>query len=109
MVHFFSFLLVMLIGAAGIVTIYLVIDFFEYLKRYQVYIWKDNCFERPFGVERDSFFFYPVNPTKFVPFLFENDDDPGGDAVAEYKKRIKYAGIGLIGLILFNFIVRIFI
>ena len=106
--HFFSFILVMLIGAAGILTIYLVIDFFEYLKKYQIYIWEDICFEKPFGIDRDNFFFYPVKPSKFIPFLFDNEDHEGG-AVAEYKKRIKYAGLGLIGLILFNFIARIFI
>ena len=106
--HFLSFILVMLIGAAGILTIYLVIDFFEYLKKYQIYIWQDICFEKPFGIDRDDFFFYPVKPFKFIPFLFDNEDHEGG-AVAEYKKRIKYAGIGLIGLILFNFIARIFI
>lgn len=107
MEHIFSFILVLLIGAAGILTIYLVIDFFEYLKKYQVYIWKEICFEKPFGIQRDNFFFYPVKPLKFIPFLF--NDDPGGGALAEYKKRIKYSGAGLTGLIIINFIVRIFI
>ncbi|MDJ0815316.1 MAG: hypothetical protein QNJ58_03895 [Desulfobacterales bacterium] len=107
MEHFFSFILVMLIGAAGILTIYLVIDFFEYLKKYEVYIWEEICFEKPFGIDRDDFFFYPVKPSKFIPFLLDNDQ--GGSAVGEYKKRIKFACIGLIGLILFNFIARIFI
>lgn len=108
MEHFFSFILVLLIGAAGILTIYLVIDFLEYLKKYEVYIWEEICFEKPFGIHRDDFFFYPVKPLKFIPFLFDSNDSDASE-IADYKKRIKYSGMGLIGLMIFNFIVGIFI
>ena len=80
--HFFSFILLMLIGAAGILTIYLVIDFFEYLRKYQVYIWEDICFEKPFGIHRDDFFFYPVKPSKIITFLLD-DEDSEGSTIAE--------------------------
>ena len=71
MANFISFLLILLLFAAGFLSIYLVIDFFEYLKRFQASVWKDLCFERPFGIPRDDFFFYPVRPLKFMGFLFD--------------------------------------
>ena len=108
MEHFISFVLLLLIGASGFLTIYLVIDFFEYLKKYHSFVWQALCFERPFGIPQKDFFFYPIKPLKFIPFLL-SADDPQYNDMAGHKKRIKYSFIGLVAVILFNFLVRIFI
>ena len=108
MTNFISFILLLLIGASGFLTIYLVIDFFEYLKKYHIFEWEALCFERPFGIPQKDFFFYPIKPFKFIPFLLSVDDPEESD-MAGYKKRIKYSFIGLIAVILFNLLVRIFI
>ena len=108
MEHFISFVLLLLIGVSGFLTIYLVIDFFEYLKKYDPLVWEDLCFERPFGIPREDFFFYPVKPLKFVPFLL-SDDNSHDRNLADYKKRIKYSFIGLGAVIVFNSFVRMFI
>ena len=106
--HFISFVLLLMIGASGFLTIYLVIDFFEYLKKYNPLVWEKLCFERPFGIPQKDFFFYPIKPLKFIPFLLD-DDDSQDINLADYKKRIKYSFIGLSAVIVFNSFVRIFI
>jgi len=108
MQHFISFLLVLLIGASGFLLIYLLIDFFEYLKKYHTFVYEDLCFERPFGIPQKNFFFYPIRPLKFIPFLFSGDDSKDHHLTA-YKKRIKYSLIGLIAITLFNLLIRNFI
>jgi len=107
MEHFISFVLLLLIGASGFLTIYLVIDFFEYLKKYHSFVWEELCFERPFGIPQKDFFFYPIKPLKFIPFILSADDQQDS-SMTSYKKRIKYSFIGLISLILFNFLIRSF-
>jgi hypothetical protein len=106
--HFISFVSMLLIVGSGILTIYLVIDFFEYLKKYQRFVWQDLCFERPFGISHEDFFFYPIKPLKFIPFLL-SDDDPENSPMADYKKKIKFSFIGLLAVIFLNFLVRIFV
>ena len=108
MEHFISFILVLLIGASGCLTIYLIIDFFEYLKKYHAFVWEKLCFERPFGIPQKDFFFYPIKPQKFIPFLFSVDNQPDGH-MADYKKRIKYSLIGLAAIIFINFLIGMFI
>lgn len=108
MEHFISFVLLLLIGASGILTIYLVIDFFEYLKKYHSFVWEELCFERPFGIPQKDFFFYPIKPLKFIPFLLSTDD-PQDSIMGGYKKRIKFAFIGLVAVVLFNFLIRCFV
>jgi hypothetical protein len=106
--HFISFVLVLLIGASGFLLIYLLIDFFEYLRKYQTVVYEQLCFERPFGIPQKDFFFYPIKPLKFIPFLLSGDDSQDRN-LAGYKKRIKYSFIGLMAIVCFNFLVRSFI
>jgi hypothetical protein len=106
MEHFFSFILLLLLFAASSLTIYLTIDFFEYLKRFHALVWNDLCFERPFGIARDAFFFYPVRPLKFIPFLFGADENRVSQ-LAEHKKRIKYSLAGVVAAMALNFLFRI--
>ena len=105
MSHFISFVLLLLIGAGGFLIIYLAIDFFEYLKKYQSGVWEELCFEQPFGIPREDFFFYPIKPLKFLSFLLSTDDSKDSD-IFVYKKRITSSFIGLIAVILCNFIFR---
>lgn len=103
MENFLSFILMLMLFAAGFLAIYLIIDFFEYLKKVHAIVWEDLCFERPFGIPRDDFFFYPVRPLKFIPFLFAANDTLESDLVG-YKNRIKYALAGTAALMALNFL-----
>ena len=106
--HFISFVLLLMIGASGFLTIYLVIDFFEYLKKYNPLVWEKLCFERPFGIPQKDFFFYPIKPLKFIPFLLSEDGLQDSN-LGDHKKRVKYSLIGLVAVIVFNFLIRTFI
>jgi hypothetical protein len=106
MENFLSFILLLMLFAAGFLAIYLIIDFFEYLKKFHAVVWEELCFERPFGIPREDFFFYPVRPLKFIPFLFAGHDSLESD-LAEYKKRIKYALAGMAAVMAINFFFRI--
>lgn len=106
MENFVSFLLMLLLFAAGFLTIYLLVDFFEYLKKFNTAVWKQLCFERPFGIPRQDFFFYPVRPLKLIPLIFAGDDD-GDNRLADYKKRIRFSLVGFVGICAVNFLFNI--
>ena len=55
-------------------SVYMLIEFFEYLKKYHTLKWKELSFERPFGIAQENFYFYPIRPLKFIPFMFAKDD-----------------------------------
>lgn len=99
--NFISLISLLLIAAGGFLLIYLIIDFFEYLKKYHKFVWQDLCYERPFGIPQEDFFFYPIKPNKFIPFLLAGDDSDE-TSMSGYKKRIKISFIGLIAVILVN-------
>lgn len=102
-----SFISLLLIAACGFLTIYLIIDFFEYLKKYHTFVWRELCFERLFGMSHEDIFFYPVKPLKFIPFLL-SEDDPADSAITVYKKRIKLSFMGMIAALFLNFLIRLF-
>ena len=86
--------------AIGAFSVYMLIEFFEYLKKYHSVKWKEISFERPFGISQEDFYFYPVRPLKFIPFLFsENDIDD--TKVTIYKAILKLSLL----LITFVFII----
>ena len=78
----------LLIVACGIFTIITAMDLFEHLRRSHPEKWQDLSFNRPFGMDQDEFFFYPVRPLRFLAFLL-SDDDLEDNHVLDYKKRIK--------------------
>ena len=45
-------------------------------------------FERPFGMPREDFFVHPINPFKYLPFIFSEEDLDDGEVTA-YKKKLK--------------------
>jgi hypothetical protein len=105
MSHFISFILLLLIAAGGFLIIYLVIDFFEYLKKYHTGVWEELCFEQPFGIPQKDFFFYPIKPLKFISFLLSTDD-PQDSPIFAHKKRITSSFIAFVAVIIVNYIIR---
>jgi hypothetical protein len=105
MSHFISFILLLLIAAGGFLMIYLVIDFFEYLKKYHTGVWEELCFEQPFGIPQKDFFFYPIKPLKFISFLLSTDD-PQDSPIFAHKKRITFSFIAFVAVIIVNYIIR---
>ncbi|KGM44079.1 hypothetical protein JY97_03135 [Alkalispirochaeta odontotermitis] len=101
-------MILLVLAGSGILTIYLIIDFFEYLKKYHVFVWRELCFERPFGRSQEDFFFYPINPSKFFPFLVSTEDSSSGD-IGGYKKNIKISFLVFVGTLVFHLIARNFI
>jgi len=63
----FSLLGLLVFFAIGAFSIYLLIDFIEYLKKYHSERWKQLSFERLFGISQQDFFFYQFHPLKFIP------------------------------------------
>ena len=60
------------------------------------------------GIPQKDFFFYPVKPLKFIPFLLSTDDSES-NSIASYKSRVKYSLIGLIAAVLLNIILNIIV
>ena len=88
----------------GTFCIFILIEFFEYLKKYHAFKWQEISFERPFGINQANFYFYPIKPFKFIPFLFSTDDIDD-TKVTKYKKILKLSLLALIfWIIIFYFI-----
>jgi hypothetical protein len=78
----------MILFAIGAFSIYMLIELCEYLKKFHVVKWKELSFERPFGIAQEDFYFYPIRPLKFIPFLFSKND-VNDEKVSSYKKVLK--------------------
>ena len=87
----------------GAFSIYLLIDFIEYLKKYHSERWEQLSFERLFGISQQDLFFYQFHPLKFIPYLF-NKDDAGDTNVATYKRRIQLSFLGVITMFVVFFV-----
>jgi hypothetical protein len=92
----------LLFFAMGALSIYLLIDFIEYLKKYHSERWTELSFARLFGISQQDLFFYQVHPLKFIPYLF-NRADSDDVTITAYKKRIQlsFGGILLMFVIYF--------
>jgi hypothetical protein len=94
-------LLFLLFIGVGILGIIISIDLFEYLKRFHSKSYKEMSFERPFGIPREDFFFHPMNPLKYVAFIF-SAEDLNDDEVTAFKKKLKLVTIAfLVFLVIF--------
>ena len=89
--------------AIGAFSIFLLVDFIEYLRKYHSDRWEQLSFERLFGISQQEFFFYQIHPLKFIPYLF-NKDDAGDTNVANYKKRIQLSFLGVITMFVMFFV-----
>ena len=103
----FSLVGLLVFFAIGAFSIYLVIDFIEYLKQYHSQRWAQLSFARLFGISQQDLFFYQIHPLKFLPYLF-NKEDFEDDNVAEYKKRIQLAVYAFSAMIVISFITSLF-
>ena len=104
----FSFIFFVLLPLAiGILTIYLSIDFFEYLKKYHQPEYKQMSFASLFGVSNENFIFHLIKPQEFFRFLLSPVDLQDNN-VKVYKTRIRFSLLALMGLVviilLWNFL-----
>jgi hypothetical protein len=77
----------------------MLIELVEYLKKFHTLKWKELSFERPFGIAQEDFYFYPIRPLKFIPFIFTKNDI--NDAkVNVYRTVLKLTLLALVFLIL---------
>ncbi|MBW2585304.1 MAG: hypothetical protein JRE36_17645 [Deltaproteobacteria bacterium] len=74
MAALFSLVGLLFFFAIGAFSIYLVIDFIEYLKQYHSQRWAQLSFARLFGISQQDLFFYQIHPLKFIPYLFKKTD-----------------------------------
>jgi len=79
---------IVILFATGAFSVYMLIEFFEYLKKFHAVKWKELSFERPFGIAQEDFYFYPIRPLKFIPFLFSKNDINDTN-VSTYKTVLK--------------------
>lgn len=79
---------IVILFAIGAFSVYMLIEFFEYLKKFHSVKWKELSFERPFGIAQENFYFYPIRPLKFIPFLFSKNDI-SDTKVSSYKIVLK--------------------
>ncbi|MEE4261415.1 MAG: hypothetical protein V2I56_01915 [Desulfobacteraceae bacterium] len=99
-----SLLGLLLFFAIGAFSIYLVIDFIEYLKKYHSERWAQLSFETLFGISQQDLFFYQIQPLKFIPYLF-NKEDSDDAHVAVYKKRIQLSLLGVTAMFVIYFLI----
>ncbi len=90
----FSLIGLLFFFAIGVFSIYLNIDFIEYLKKYHSHRWAQLSFERLFGISQQDLFFYQIHPLKFIPYIFNKEDSDDAN-VAVYKRRIQLTFIGV--------------
>ena len=94
----FSLIFFMLLPLAiGMLTIYLSIDFFEYLKKYHPPEYKQMSFASLFGISNESFIFHLIKPQEFFRFLLSPADLQDNN-VKVYKTRIRLSLLALMGL-----------
>ena len=98
MASFFSFIFFVLLPLSiGILTIYLSIDFFEYLKKYHQLEYKQMSFASLFGISNENFIFHLIKPQEFFRFLLSPADLQDNN-VKVYKSRIRLSLLALMGL-----------
>ena len=79
------------------VSVYVLIEFSGYLKKFHALKWKELSFEQPLGIPQEDLYFYPIRPLKFIPFLFA-DNDINDKNVTTYKTLLKLSFLGIVFL-----------
>ena len=80
-------------------SVYMLIEFFEYLKKFHALKWKELSIERPIGISQENFYFYPIRPLKFIPFIFTKND-MNDIKVTTYKTVLKLSLLAIAFLFL---------
>jgi hypothetical protein len=97
----FSLVGLLVFVGLGAFTLYLLIDLLEYVKRFHAAKWREISYARPFGMRQEDFYFYPVRPMRFIPFLL-SPESIGDSHLAGHKNKIKLAlGAMLLMLVIF--------
>ena len=102
MTALFSLVGLLVFVGLGAFTLYLLIDLLEYLKRFHASKWQEISYDRPFGMRQEDFYFYPVRPMRFIPFLF-SPESTGDSHLAGYKNKIKLALGGMLVMLIIFF------
>jgi hypothetical protein len=89
----------MVLLALSFISVYMLIEFFEYLKKFHALKWKELSIERPFGISQENFYFYPIRPLKFIPFIFTKNDI-NDTKVTFYKTVLKLSLLAIAFLLL---------
>ena len=92
-------ILLMALLALIFFSVYILIEFFEYLKKFHPLKWKELSFERPFGILQEDFYFYPIRPLKLIPFIFTKTDI-NDTKVTFYKTVLKLSLLAIAFLLL---------
>ncbi len=101
MVHLLSFIFFLLLPIGiGVVTIYFVIDFFEYLGKNYPSKANEMAFDTFFGIPAENFIFHLIRPLAFTRFVFSKDDLDDNNVIL-YKKRVKLLFLSLLGWFIF--------
>jgi hypothetical protein len=104
MFNLFSFILFVLIPlAVGLLGIYFLIDFLEYLKRNHRNRYKKLSYASLFGISAENFFLHLIKPHALIRFLFSQDNLQDGN-VKIYKHRIRLSLIALLALFAIYFL-----
>ena len=107
MIHLLSFVFFLLLPIGiGVVTIYFVIDFFEYLAKNHRSVAKQMSIESVFGIPAEKFIVHLINPVVFMQFLFSAEDLEDNDVIL-YKKRVKICMLALAGWLVIFILFRI--
>ena len=85
--------------AVAFFSVYMLIEFSEYLKKFHALKWKELSFERPFGISQENFYVYPIRPFKFIPFIFTKNDI-NDTKVLVYKTVLKLSLLAIAFLLL---------
>ena len=98
MANFFSFIFFVLLPMAiGLLGIYLLIDFFEYLKKNHPARYQQLTYKSLFGISAESFFLHLIKPHELIRFLISPENLQDG-SVGIYKKRIRLSLTALLSL-----------
>lgn len=96
---FLSFIFFVLLPlAVGILTIYLSIDLFEYLKKYHPATYQQMSFKNLFGMSGENAFFHLIKPQEFFRFLLAPAHLKDHN-IKTYKQKLKLSLAVLLGLI----------
>jgi len=83
-----SILVLLITFGVGIFGIILTVDFFDYLRKYELKKWEEITYERPFGISRNDFLIHPIKPHRFIAFIFSSEDW-SDENIPSYKKKLK--------------------
>ena len=99
-----SLLIFLLTAGIGIFGIILMVDFCDYLKRYEPEKWEEITYERPLGISRNDFFIHPIKPYRFFVFIFSSENWYD-ENIPAYKKKLKLVIVAFFIFLVISFFI----